>query len=80
MSISLEVAAQDAVVVASALLVVARLLQGVAAAVMMPASLALIGQAHHHPVRPRPIVAAAIAVHTDCSGEPLGSFSVVFKA
>ena len=29
---------------------------------------------------PRPIVAAAIAVHTDCSGAPLGSFSVVFKA
>jgi len=25
-------------------------------------------------------VAAAIAVHTDCSGAPLGKFSVVFKA
>ena len=33
------------------LLVVARLVQGVAAAVMMPASLALIGQAHHDPLR-----------------------------
>jgi len=31
-------------------------------------------------IRPRPIVAAAIAAHTDCSGAPLGSFSVVFKA
>jgi hypothetical protein len=31
-------------------------------------------------IRPRPIVAAAIAVHTDCSGAPLASFRVVFKA
>jgi len=31
-------------------------------------------------IRPRPIVAAAIAVHADSSGAPLGSFSVVRNA
>ena len=31
-------------------------------------------------IRPRPIVAAASAVHTDWSGAPLGIFRMVFKA
>jgi hypothetical protein len=31
-------------------------------------------------ILPRPIVAAAMAVHTDCKGAPVGSFSTVRSA